>query len=327
MSPWLTILTILAAVGLGLLLSRIPAVGKLPATPAYVAGRMALLCAMVAAMGFRVGRTEEVVRSTGSLGLASLLFAAATMAGTLLVLSAAFALSRTGRAEGPRGNPHGPPHSVHRARMLLDPLLLLGMLGLGFATGLLDLLAPIFPGASGEQLVTGLLYALLMVIGVGMGAEGMFRLHVLAHPDLLIIPLATAAGSLAGGLLAGLVLGLRPGAALSVASGFGWYSLSGVLLTRLDSPALGAVSFLSNLLRESMALVMIPLLARSRFPLLAIGAGGATSMDVTLPLVEKSCGARAVPFSIASGGVLSLSVPFLVPLLYSIRWHSNRKLG
>ncbi len=78
------------------------------------------------------------------------------------------------------------------------------------------------------------------------------------------------------------------------------------------------MSFLSNMLRESMALVLIPVLARTRFPLLAVGAGGATSMDVTLPLIEKNCGARAVPFSIASGGLLSLSVPFLVPLLYSM---------
>jgi uncharacterized membrane protein YbjE (DUF340 family) len=72
------------------------------------------------------------------------------------------------------------------------------------------------------------------------------------------------------------------------------------------------------MLRESMALILIPLLARTRFPLLAIGAGGATSMDVTLPLIEKNCGPGAVPLSVASGGVLSLSVPFLVPLLFRI---------
>jgi len=316
MSPWLTILTILGAVGIGLLLSRIPPVGRLSSAPAFAAGRLALLCAMVAAMGFRVGRTEEVVRSTGAIGLASLLFAAATMAGTLVVLSAAFVAGKSGRVDGPALR--GPAHAVHWTRVLLDPLLLLLMLGLGFITGLTGLLSAVFPGANGEHLVTGLLYALLVVIGAGMGTEGMFRLHVLAHPNLLIIPLATGAGSLAGGLLAGLVMGLRPGAALSIASGFGWYSISGVILARLGSPDLGAVSFLSNLLREAMAMLLIPLLARTAFPLLAVGAGGSTSMDVTLPLIEKSCGAMAVPFSIASGGVLSLSVPLLVPLLFRI---------
>ena len=125
-------------------------------------------------------------------------------------------------------------------------------------------------------------------------------------------------GSLAGGLAAGLLLNVRPGAALSLASGFGWYSLSGVMLTRLDSPGLGAVSFLSNMLRESMALILIPLLARTRFPLLAIGAGGATSMDICLVITYRNLGEWAIPLCLVSGGVLSLSVPFLVPLFFSL---------
>ena len=60
------------------------------------------------------------------------------------------------------------------------------------------------------------------------------------------------------------------------------------------------------------------MLARLSAPHLAIGIAGATSMDVTLPLVERSCGAQYVPLSIASGALLSLMVPFLVPFLYSL---------
>ncbi len=312
MGPALTILTILAAVGAGLLLSRVPAVRAFSTGRAFGRTRMALLCAMVAAMGFRIGRTEEVLHAAGTVGLASVAFAAATVAGTILALSAAFALRHSlgGRGAGRTGRAQGGVGEAFR-----DPVLLLGMLAAGFLVGWL---APVAPGANGEKLVTILLYALLVIIGLGLGGGEMPRLHVLTHPDLLIVPIATAAGSLAGGVAAGAMLGLRPGAAMSVAAGFGWYSLSGVILTRLDSPSLGAVSFLSNMLRESAALVLIPLLARTRFPLLAVGAGGATSMDVTLPLIEKNCGASAVPFAIASGGILSLSVPFLVPLLYTL---------
>jgi uncharacterized membrane protein YbjE (DUF340 family) len=199
--------------------------------------------------------------------------------------------------------------------ILREPLLLLGTLAAGFAAGFF---LPVFPGANGEKLITCLLYTVLVIVGAGLGTSGIRPMQILSHPDLLIIPLGTMIGSLAGGLAAGFLLNMRPGSAMSLASGFGWYSLSGVILTRLGSPDLGAVSFLSNMLRESMALILIPLLARTRFPLLAIGAGGATSMDVTLPLIEKNCGAGAVPLSIASGGVLSLSVPFLVPLLFRV---------
>jgi len=312
MSPALTILSILGAVALGLLLSRVPALGRFSSTHPFVTVRTCILAAMVAAMGFRIGRTEEGIRSAGALGLASLVFAAATMAGTLIVLTIAFEFRRA--SGGGKSSPRTEPR-VRVAFLLGDPLLLLGMLAAGFLAGFL---LPVFPGANGEQFITGLLYALLVFIGLGLGTSGIRPARILSHPDLLLIPLGTIFGSLAGGLAAGLALNIRPGAAMSLASGFGWYSLSGVILTRLDSPGLGAVSFLSNMLRESMALVLIPLLARTRFPFLAIGAGGATSMDVSLPLIEKNCGPTSVPLSIASGGVLSLSVPFLVPLLFRI---------
>jgi len=317
MGPALTILTIAAAVCAGLLLSRVPGLRRVSAGRVFAASRLALLGAMVAAMGFRIGRTPEVVHAAGALGLQSLLFGACTMAGTLGVLSAIFALRGFAlRADhrSPRSRGGGAPAGGAAAAMK-DPLLLLGVLGAGFVTGFL---VPIFPGATGGRLVTALLYALLVVIGFGLGGSDLARLHLLLHPDLLVLPLGTAAGSLLGGLCAGVLLGMRPGGALAVAAGFGWYSLSGVVLTRLDGPSLGAVAFLANMIRESMALLLIPLLGRSRFPLLAVGAGGATSMDVTLPLIEKSCGAPAVPVALASGALLSLSVPFLVPLLYSI---------
>jgi hypothetical protein len=110
MSPALTILTIVGAVVFGLLLSRVPALRRLSTTRAFAVLRMCVLTAMVAAMGFRIGRTEEVIRNAGTLGLASLVFAAATMAGTLAVLSISFELRRTKRtAESPRRSKHAPP--------------------------------------------------------------------------------------------------------------------------------------------------------------------------------------------------------------------------
>ena len=313
MSPALTILTILGAVVLGLLLSRVPALGRLPATNAFSAVRMSVLAAMVGAMGFRLGRTEELINSAGTLGLAALLFAAATLAGTLLVLSVVFALRGTGSRSDVSPRNASPP--VRWSAFLADPLLFLAMLAAGFLAGAF---VPIFPGANGGDLITGLLYVLLLLVGMGLGTSGIRPEQILTHPDLLILPLGAIVGSLAGGLLAGLALNIRPGAAMSLASGFGWYSLSGVLLTKLDGPGLGAVSFLSNMLRESMGLVLIPFLARTRFPLLAIGAGGATSMDVSLVITSRALGEESIPLCLASGGLLSLMVPILVPVCYSL---------
>jgi uncharacterized membrane protein YbjE (DUF340 family) len=103
-----------------------------------------------------------------------------------------------------------------------------------------------------------------------------------------------------------------------VAAGFGWYSLSGVIISDLGDQVLGSAAFLSNILRESVALLTIPLFGTTRFPRIGIGIAGATSMDVCLPLIQKSCGTRWVPLSVTNGAILSLLVPVLVPLFYHL---------
>jgi len=284
---------------------------------------------LVLSMGFRLGRTEEVSSGFAGIGLAALEYAAATVSGTVLVLWLLYRLfappgSLGRRPAGRREGPAAPRQPVRRAPIrarlrllagiLAAPLKLLGILGLGL---LLGRLLPLPRSISGAGATAAILYFLLFLIGIAVRRTGI-KSRELLDPSLWILPAGTLLGSLAGGLGLALALGQRAGRGLALASGFGWYSLSGVLLIQLGGPALGATAFLANLLRESLSLLLIPLLARTRYPFLAIGAGGATSMDVTLPLIELSCGPRAVPFAVASGAILSASVPLLVPLLYPI---------
>jgi len=314
MSQLLSMFALLGALALGILLGRIPGVRRFQETRFFRAIRAWTLAVLIFTMGFRIGRTDEVIRGIGTLGLTALAFAAATIAGTLAVLSLIFSLRhRSGGEEGRRALAKN--GDIAWLRMLRDPLGLLAVLATGFLAGYL---VPLVREANGAELLTWILYTLLVVIGIGLSGSGIRIGEIVTHPDLFLLPLGTIAGSLLGGLAVGLALGMPPGTALALGSGFGWYSLSGVILTRLAGPGIGAVAFLSNMLRESISLVLIPLLARTRFPYLAIGTGGATSMDVTLPLIERSCGPRSVAFAMASGGALSLSVPVLVPLLYHI---------
>lgn len=76
-------------------------------------------------------------------------------------------------------------------------------------------------------------------------------------------------------------------------------------------PVYGGASFLLELARELVAIVLIPLLI-SRYPLTAIGYGGATSMDFTLPIIQTTGGVKCVPIAIVSGFILSLLVPILM---------------
>jgi uncharacterized membrane protein YbjE (DUF340 family) len=313
MSQLVSMLSLIGALAAGILLGRIPVVAGFQSTRSFAAIRSAVLYVLVFTMGFRIGRTPEFAASILFLGLTALGFSAATIAGTLAVLALLFHLRRDRQAP-----PVRPDVRVERSTMreaLKDPATLLLILVGGFLVGFF---VPLFPGRDGSGLITAILYALLIVIGIGVSAGGVRIAEVFTHPNLFLIPLGTAVGSLIGGLAVGLAAGMRAGTALALSSGFGWYSLSGVILTRLDGPLTGSLAFLSNILRESMSLLLIPLLSRTRYPYLAIGAGGATSMDVTLPLIEKNCGPKSVGFAMASGGILSLAVPIMVPLLFGI---------
>jgi uncharacterized membrane protein YbjE (DUF340 family) len=104
---------------------------------------------------------------------------------------------------------------------------------------------------------------------------------------------------------------------MALNAGFGWYSLSGVLIADLGDPILGAAAFFANLLRETTAFVFVPALRLLGRHESGIGLCGATSMDVTLPVLEDTWGAGVVPLAVAHGVIVSTLVPFLVPLCMS----------
>ncbi len=82
-------------------------------------------------------------------------------------------------------------------------------------------------------------------------------------------------------------------------------------------PVFGGASFMIELLRELVALVLIPMLI-TRKPCSAIGYAGATAMDFTLPVIQTTGGVRCVPIAIVSGFILSLLVPVFMLFFVSI---------
>ena len=83
------------------------------------------------------------------------------------------------------------------------------------------------------------------------------------------------------------------------------------MLADAPGPAWGGVAFLNDVIREIIALALIPVVTPRR-PAVAIGYGGATAMDFTLPVIRSSGGLGCVPVAIASGFVLSFFSPVLM---------------
>ena len=155
------------------------------------------------------------------------------------------------------------------------------------------------------------LMLLLFFIGIQMRNSGMTLRQILINGWALKIAATLVISSWIGGLLAGWLLGYPWYQGLALSSAFGWYPLSGILVGGELGPIMGSAAFLNDLVRELLAIVLIPLLMR-RHASAAIGLGGATALDFTLPVIQKAGGIQVVPVAVVSGFILSLLGPVLM---------------
>ncbi len=303
----ISLLALFAALAAGAVLSRLTPRIAVRGAQLLLNG---VLYALILTMGYRIGWNPEVTSRLGEVGVIAATHAAACVAGTAVVLVILLALLHRRRivpVASPRGSMGG---GRGVAVLLRDPAVLLLVLAAGIVLG--RVLAP-HTTATGETPATIVLHLLMFLVGYVFARCGVRVREVITHPLFFLIPAGTVVGSLLGGAAACLFPSIRLAEALALSSAFGWYSLSGVVLTRISGPVLGAVAFLSNMMREAIAILLIPLLARTAVAYAGVGIAGATSMDVTLPLLQRFCGPEVVPFALASGVLLSLLVPVLVP--------------
>lgn len=194
-----------------------------------------------------------------------------------------------------------------RVAMALESLKLCGVVLLGFIIGLSGLT---FLQHATEASEYTLIF-LLFLIGIQLRNNGMTLKQIVLNRRGMIVAVVVLLSSLAGGIINALILDLPLKTGLAMASGFGWYSLSGILLTESFGPVIGSAAFFNDLGRELIAIMLIPALVR-RSRSTALGLCGATSMDFTLPVLQRSGGLEMVPAAIVHGFVLSLLVPLLM---------------
>lgn len=170
-----------------------------------------------------------------------------------------------------------------------------------------------------DKVVTYILAVMLFGVGISIGHN---RRELIKIKEvglrIVLVPLAIAGGSLLGASLGSIFFTMSLKEVLVVGAGFGWYSLSSVLITQLYSAELGAIAFLANVFRELMAFVLIPFLAVHVGKIVAIAPGGATTMDSTLPIIAKMTDTSTAMIAFVSGLILTTMVPFLIPLLLAM---------
>lgn len=199
--------------------------------------------------------------------------------------------------------------------MNLKPLLVLIM---GIVIGYLNIL-PINLERLNSIAIKATLLGLFIAIGIDVGKDPKLWESVkLLKSKVLLIVITGLSGSLLGGFLASLLINLPLSTGVAAAAGSGYYSITTLMLKEVGGSEQALIGFLSNLLRELIVIVGMPLIAKLFGKAGSVAAAGATAMDTALPFIIKSVGKEVGILSFASGVVITILVPFLVPAIYRI---------
>lgn len=161
-----------------------------------------------------------------------------------------------------------------------------------------------------------LLLVFMFLIGLDLAYSPLDRTWL--NWKIMLVPIACIIGSLLGAIfISFFIQSISLKDLIMLSQGYGFYSMTGIVVTELKNAQLGSVALMNDLFREIFAIVLMYLVGW-RYPRSAISSAGATAMDVTLPMVKQACGNAFIPHAMVSGFVLSLLAPIAVSILAAL---------
>ena len=282
-------------------------------------------------LGIEVGSNEMIVRSLPMLGVEALLLSSAATLGCCVLAWMLWRVSKNNTVQEnakketsaeKEGNPaekEGNPAEkeglqgfslIRELKVMKGSLIVVGFFVIGLLGGI-EKMVPSWLLDGDVSFVA--LCGLLLFVGLGIGLNPEMKKEVRSlSPRMALLPVVTIIGSWLGALLIWTVLHRTLSDCMAINSGFAYYSLSSIFVTEYRGAELGTIALLTNIIREMLTLLGAPLMTRWFGPLAPISAGGATTMDTTLPILSQTVGQRYIALSIYHGFVVDFTVPFLV---------------
>jgi uncharacterized membrane protein YbjE (DUF340 family) len=277
---------------------------------------------LLSMMGYKIGSNRELISGFRIIGIHSLFFGLAGLLGSALLTWVLVSIANKIHIKK-RKKPLKSHVSFHvdeqKHSQLYNILIIavfLGLVVLGGFSGYFSVLS--IDGILLEKIIDFSLMALVFFIGIDMGLSQLNIEHIKSISlSAVLICTGVIIGSLSSSVLAGIALGYDWLFSLAVGSPMGWYSLGGIMLSKV-SEELGAITFSANLLRELIAIATVPLVGTIMSKESAIAMCGATAMDTTLPTIAKGLGRQYAVTGFACGIVISSIVPIFLPIIQSI---------
>lgn len=161
-----------------------------------------------------------------------------------------------------------------------------------------------------------LLLVFMVLIGLDLAYSPLDRSWL--NWKILLVPIGCIIGSILGAVVCSLMLNnISLKDLIMLSQGYGFYSMTGIVVTELRNAHLGSIALINDLFREVFAILLMYMVGW-RYPRSAISSAGATAMDVTLPMVKQACGNEFIPHAMVSGFVLSVLAPVAVSILAAL---------
>ena len=284
---------------------------------------------LVFIMGSRIGASEEIVSSLGTIGLISFVFTLVIMFVTVVAFTLVRRLmgfDRYGRrgvakaaaeaVEASESDAKAAADEAVKPRLNSLTIIMVIFVAAGIAAGYL-FLPESFVAVSGT-LLTITLCMLLVLVGIDIGTEGTIVTNFKsAGWRVVVFPFVSIGAMIFGSIIASMFLPFSVQDGVCIGSGLGWYSLASAMLIEY-SAEVSAISFMHNVIREIIGILLIPTCAKRLGYIECYCLPGASSMDVCLPIVEKATDSSIAVYSFVNGVVLSAAVPVLVSIFMSI---------
>lgn len=208
---------------------------------------------------------------------------------------------------------HQPSHGKVSTALLLKSLLNISyaFIALVFGYGLAELVH--YFNLNLSISTWNLLLIFMLFIGLDLAYSPLDRSWL--NWKIMLVPLGCIIGSLAGALLSSFIIkDINLKDLIMLSQGYGFYSMSGIVVTELKNAELGSIALMNDLFREIIAILLMYSIGW-RYPRSAISAAAATAMDVTLPMVKQACGNDFIPHAMVSGFILSILAPIAISIL------------
>ncbi len=278
-----------------------------------------LIYIMVLLLGMRMGANEEVIQSLPSIGLQSLLVTILVIVSGMVGVTIVRKILHIGRFG--RNSSGGDIRSdkEEQKRNLRFTLIIAVVTAIGVALGYFLVIKTLgirerFMEVT-DPLTIDLLIVLLGVVGFSLGLEGtIFANFKKAGIGIVLFPVAVIGFNILAGVIYGLIAPISVKDGIAVAAGFGWYTYVPTMISQSGNQVLSAISFLHNVIRETLGIIGIPLVASRIGYIESTAVPGIAAMDVCMPIVERSADGETMVYGFSIGFAMCLACPLIIPL-------------